>query len=876
MRKLYLILFVLIISIESVYSQGLMTKAQEYESEYQFLKAIEYYQKALKKAQRSSPDQVQEIYFGLANCYKLINNYELARINYLKSIEKGFRSDEMYLKVGDALLGLCNYNEALQTFKKVLQTPTQPHIESIVRDRIEMTEKALRNENPIPNLKITNMRVFNTEFSEYGVYYNNSFLFYSSMRKERNSSKTDSRTLQGFSDIYYSTNKPGGDPKSTSGTNYQYLDVTNIQTWSQPVELPSPFNNFDYNDGTLAIDFSKNIAYVMQCKGKNGDCHIASIEFTLPFRAKGSTLINLSSETYNIGHPCLTADGKTMYFVSDMPGGYGGTDIWKSQLRSDGNWGQPVNLGPVINTQLDEMFPSLYSDSLLIFASQGHKGYGGLDLYYAHAEKDGSFGKPINFGLPINSGADDFSLLYSKELNGGFFCSDRPGGMGSDDIYYYSGIPFLLDVHGVVADRDTKLPIENAVVIVTVKNELRDTLYTDSEGVFDYKISPGKNYIFDVYKDEYSQNIKTILADNKDVDHIFRPVNKQGYNLNFDLIPNKTGVAIKGKVTDSLTASPLVGQQMILVDNYGYFDQTMTDDEGIYYFGELTDDNSYIVMMTSQGYWTRKKVIDIPKLDRPMTFSSESSYDMDFKAVKVQTDKETVLYNIYYEFDKASLLDSSKFELDKIVQMLKENPNLIVEISAHTDERGNDAYNLNLSQRRAQSVVDYLIKKGIPMKRLVAKGYGESQPVVRNAATELEHQMNRRTAFKVIQIMDQNIELILESIAPKIPIARKGDVRFTNIQEQAYTKPKQDPAASNIVYKVQMAALKTPITDDAYFRKALTSVRGLTIVEEFDNNDKLYKYFTNTYTKMNEAVEVKNQLRSLGYDSFIRIFQIND
>ncbi len=874
MRKLYLILLLLIISIESVLSQGLVLKAQEYENDYQFLKAIEYYQKALKKAQKKTPDQVQEIYFGLANCYKLINNYELAKVNYLKSIEKGYRSDEMYLKVGDALLGLCNYNEALQTFRKVNESPSQPLISDLVRDRIEMTEKAIRNENPIPNLKITNMRVFNTEFSEYGVYYANSYLFYSSMRKERNSSKTDSRTLQGFSDIYYSTNNPGN--QQTSGTNYQNLDVTNIQTWSEARTLPSPFNNFDYNDGTLAIDFSKNVAFVTQCKGKIGDCHIVSIEFSNPFKAKGSNLINLSSEEYNIGHPCLTADGNTLYFVSDMPGGYGGTDIWKSQKRSDGKWGQAENLGPVINTQFDEMFPSLYKDSLLIFASQGHKGFGGLDVYYAHAEKNGTFSTPINFGLPVNSGADDFSLLYSKELNGGFFCSNRPGGMGNDDIYYYSGIPFMIDVHGVVTDRDTKRPIEEAVVIITVKNELSDTVYSNADGLFDYKITPGKNYIFDVFKNEYSQNIKTIIADNKEVDHIFRPVNKQRFDLNFDLIPNKTGVAIKGKVTDSLTSSPVVGQQMILVDNYGYFDQTMTDDEGIYYFGELTDDNSYIVMMTSQGYWTRKKVIDIPKLDRPMTFSSESSYDMDFKAVQVQTNKDMILYNIYYEFDKANLLDSSKAELDKIVQMLKENPNLIVEISAHTDERGNDDYNLNLSQRRAQSVVDYLVRNGIPMKRLVAKGYGESQLIVRNAATEMEHQMNRRTVFKVLQIMDQNIELILESIAPQLPMARTGEVRFTNTQDQMPSRTKTEPATSNIVYKVQLAAMKAPITDDAYFRKAMNAVEGLSVVEEYDSQDKLYKYFSNTYTKMAKAVEVKDQLRSLGYDSFIRIFKINE
>ncbi len=871
MRRLYLIFIISTIACKALYPQNMLYKAQLSEREFKFQEAIEIYLKALPKAIKNGSNDLPLICYKLGNCYRNVNDYEKAHEYYLKSLQSGIHSDDGYFMIGEALLGLCRYDEAISTYRKMLQNDVQSDLESKALVRIEMAEKASKNENPIPDFTVRNMEMFNTEYSEFGVFYSNSRVFYSSMKKQNNGNRTDKRTLQGYSNIYVSSLNRFSSSKSG---NNGFSDITGI--WTKPEVMPSPFNSKEYNEGTLAMDENEHTAYVMQCKGKNGECHIIEIKYNENFRASDVEKLDLGQENYSIGHPCLCSDGQKMYFISDMPGGAGGTDIWYTLKQSDGTWGNPVNAGLIINTAGDEMFTSLFEDRILIFSSNGLKGFGGLDLFYTYVSEDGRFSEPVNFGLPVNSGADDFSMTYSPEIQGGFFCSNRPGGKGSDDIYYYSGLPFRVRIDGFVCDKNTKRPLSDAVVIISVKNEFTDTLYSNAEGKFDYRITPGKNYIFDVYKNEYSQNLQTIIIDEQDKQNVFFYADVKNKNLLFELYPNKTGIGIQGTVTESTTKEPLSGQQMIIVDPKGYFDQTITDEKGTFYFGDLTDNTTYIIMLTSKGYWTRKKVLEIPKLSRPMTFSAALSYDMDFQAELVQTYKEIVLYDIYYEFDKATLIDSSKTELDKIVELLKENPNLTVELSAHTDERGNDLYNVNLSQRRAQSVVDYLVNKGVSKNNLIAKGYGKTQPLIKNAKTEHEHQLNRRTAFKVLQISDQNIELIVQSVASELPYSTIGDLKYSNADPSVRVSLPIASSGSNIVYKVQILALFTQINDVSYFNNALAQIKEISIVEEYDPAEKLYRYYAGTFSTMDEAVRLKNKLRNIGYDSFIKVFKSSE
>lgn len=889
MKNIYILTLIAFLISTSSFSQKNLIRAISYEEAMEFSKAIEYYNKVLKDVNALNFYQKKELYFGLGNCYMNINDYESAKAYYTMSLESELNTKESYYQIGIALLGLCDYNGAISAFQKSLVTKTdafsqsRTQLDSLSLIRIEMASKAYGEMLKLKDVKVINVRQLNTEFSEYGIYYNNSRLFFSSMRKEGLKNKTDYRTSQGYSDIYYSVyemqdenqkNKKGN--KTTS--KYLPPHYTSISTWSKPKELPSPYNSSKFNEGTISIDYDNNIAYVMQCNGVDGQCDIWAITIDENLKAESVQKTGLNSDIYNVGHPCLTSNGKRMYFISDMPGGFGGTDIWFVDLKNDGNWNLPRNAGTQINTANNEMFPSIYNDSLLIFASSGHKGYGGLDLYFSHLTSSGDFSEPVNFEHPINSGADDFSMIFSKDLKGGFFCSNRPGGIGSDDIYSFIGNPFTTHLIGSVTDISSKLPVVNAFVIISVPNEFSDTLRSSEDGTFDYQITPGKRYVVDIYKDGYSQNISTVYIDKQEVNSVFKYSEDNTQYVDVDLMPNKTGFSIQGTVTESETQQPVIGQQMILVGTDGYFDQALTNDEGEYYFGDFAADNNYIIMMASQKYWTRIKVLDVPKLTTPKTFSKISSYNLDFEAVEINTNSEIIIHNIYYEFDKAILLDSSKHELNKIVQLLKENPHLTVEISSHTDERGNEAYNYNLSQRRAQAVVDYLISQGIQKSQLVAKGYGKSNPIIVNASTEEEHLINRRTAFKVIRISEQNIELIVESIAPQIPGIQQSEIRFSSTNSSR-TQVSSETSLTDypIVYKVQIAASKTSMNDDSFFQKALANIPELKITEEKDASDGLYRYFAGEFADMSSAVIRRNQLKQFGYqDCFVRIYQTED
>ncbi len=890
--KLFIIACILlnILPSQSSYGQKNINRAKSYESAYEFSKAIDLYEKELKNIDKLNYYQKRDLFLGLGSCFMNVNDYEQAKEYFLMCLETDLNTKETYYKIGMSFLGLCDYSNAMKAFQLAIDaksvnpvTPTCKNfqydfdVNSDAYKRIEMAKKANNRENLIPNMVISNMRQFNSEYSEFGVLYKNGILFFSSMKKNAFSTKTDQRTLQGLSNIYTTTFTKTielkGETKSKS--KYPTVDNSTHHSWTTPTALPTPFNNNKYNDGTLAVDFENNIAFVMQCNGKNGDCNIVSIEFSDNFSNSNSQKINLCNDSYNIGHPCLSTDGNTLYFVSDMPGGYGGTDIWMSRKQTSGLWSTPENLGANINSGCDEMLPTLYADSLLIFSSSGHQGYGGLDLFYAYLDKNGSFEKANNFGLPLNSGADDFSMIYASEFKGGFFCSNRPGGMGSDDIYFYSGIPFRLNLTGSVKNYYTGEPIKDAYVVVSVQNGQSDTLFSNSEGTFDIQVLPGQTYIFDVYKDGYSQNFKTIHLKEEDFDNIFKLLPDREYVTEFALIPGHTGLMIEGLVTEAENQTPIQGQPMIIVGQDGYFDHTLTDETGLYRFSDLNDNNSYTLMLAGKGYWTRTKVLDIPKMNRPRTFSSSTGYNLDFEAVVIPTDEEIIIYNIYYEFDKADLLQSSFSELDKIAKLLKENPNLTVEISAHTDERGSDTYNLNLSQKRAQSVVNYLTSKGINKKRLVAKGYGKTTPIIINAQTEEEHQINRRTSFKVLNISDHDINLIIESVSHNLPKNNTGNIVYSSSEtasvNNSYIARNTSGSDTRISYKVQIAASRKPINNDQQFKNALTLIPGLSIVEE-KHDDGWYRYFAGVFNYMNEAVELREQLKKIGYsDCFISV-----
>ena len=382
-----------------------------------------------------------------------------------------------------------------------------------------------------------------------------------------------------------------------------------------------------------------------------------------------------------IGHPCLSPDDKTLYFAADIAGGMGGRDLYKSTYdRRKKTWSAPENLGPTINTAGDEMFPFIHEDGFLYFASNGHPGMGGLDIFKAKVTDTG-FEEPENLQFPINSYADDFGLVWAEDkTEKGFVTSNRKGGRGGDDIYEVSLLPLLFTLEGVVTD------------------------------------------------------------------------------------------ARSGETVD--------GAEVKLIGSDGTTVSSSTDNSGAYFFEmeKLNEEVTYTITFSRKEYLNKSgqvSTVGVPfsnfeQIDEGFLYRMVHNKELD------PTRRAVVLPKIEYDLGSAALRLEAKDALDDLVEVLEDNPNVVIELRSHTDFRGSDPANMKLSERRAQSCVDYLISKGIDSLRLVPKGMGEDEPYtldkdeagfeagttfteafIRGLPTEAEkeiaHQFNRRTDFKVLR-----------------------------------------------------------------------------------------------------------------------------
>ena len=353
-----------------------------------------------------------------------------------------------------------------------------------------------------------------------------------------------------------------------------------------------------------------------------------------------------NGEDFSAGHAALSADGALLYYISDMPGGFGGTDLYACERTADG-WGYPRNLGPTVNTAANEMFPSLHGDTLY-FASNGHRGLGGLDVFRSFRQ-DGEWSPPQNLNYPISTAHDDFALVMLDGGNG-YLSSNRSG---------------------------------------------RDGIY------------------------RFTQHAPTLT-------------------LNIS-------------VFDELDGSPMANAEVKLLEPLNPEPVTLfTNEDGQVSF-PLTVDKLYEVLASKDGVFTERRTVDTrgQRLSR--------NYDEDFRLQRVVLDKPIVIENIYYDYDRWEIRPDAAVELDKVAQLFIDNPGLSFELGSHTDSRASDTYNLLLSDMRARSAMDYLIRKGVPAERITARGYGESMLVNRCAddvdCAEHEHQANRRTEFKVTKVM---------------------------------------------------------------------------------------------------------------------------
>ena len=644
------VLFLLIVS--SLYSckSAKLSDAEEKQRIGEYYEAAAIYRKVYTKTSPKKRDLRGYIAYRMAECNRLINNTAKATSAYMNAIRYDYPDSTVYLRMGQMLQKTGRYPEAIKNYDIYMENDPS---NLLAINGIQGCELAPGWKKNPTRYEVRRMDKFNSRRGEFspmlaGDKYDQ--LYFDSSRSKDKDAKVSAITGQNNNNLFLVKQDEKG-------------------AWLAPVELEDEVNT-EYDEGTPSFSPDGNTMYYTYCAQDPEGPRTAEIYISTRSSAKwgkGTRATIVKDSVTALGHPSISPDGKYLYFVSDAVGGFGGKDIFRARVAGN-DFGPMENLGEEINTPGDEMFPYVRDSVTLYFASNGHPGMGGLDLFKATQDSTGKWNVE-NLGAPINSMGDDFGITFAGKEERGFFCSNRNDARGYDHIYSFELPTITIFIEGIVNDVD-EYPIEDATVRIVGKDGL---------------------------------NVKV-------------PVKKDGT-----------------------------------------------------YRVELERDIRYVMMASARGYLNQNYELHTGPEEKNET------YIVDFFLSPIS--KPVVIDNIFYDFDKATLRPESKKALDEMIKMLNDNPNVTIELGAHTDRKGTDQYNERLAQRRAQSVVDYLIAGGIEAARLEAKGYGESVPKTINKKMakqfdflkegdvlteefilalppeqqEIADQINRRTEFKVLR-----------------------------------------------------------------------------------------------------------------------------
>jgi len=457
-------------------------------------------------------------------------------------------------------------------------------------------------------------------------------------------------------------------------------------------------------------------------------------------------MLPFCNKNYSVGHPAVAKDGKTMYFASNMPGGKGKTDIFKTTLV-DGKWSNPENLGLPVNTAGDEFFPFTDSLNVLYFSSNGHGGLGGLDIFKADISGNNST-EVKNMGFPVNSRKDDFGLIISSDNKTGFFSSNRKRGISDDDIYFFKQEtfkPFQLQI--IVKNAlDSSLISGANVVLKEMGGNVRKDSVSDSKGSFGYKflkpIDKTFDYVAKAEKKGFYENVLNLpkaffaKADGKTIDTVI-------------YLKKVLYIDFCASVLYKKSHKPVAGATIFFFDpQLGTVDTAISGKDGKF-CRKLQPKSTYVVKAEKENHFPDCYQIETPAIKSPIFAST----DVPLEPVKIGLNTIFEIKNLLYDYNKSNIREDAAKILDNLVDVLSEYPTIKIELGSHCDSRGNDGYNQKLSQKRADSAVSYIIKHGIAKIRITAKGYGEVKlkNKCKNGAkcSEEEHQANRRTEVKV-------------------------------------------------------------------------------------------------------------------------------
>lgn len=594
---------------------------------------------------------------ALAQSYAATNRYEEARGEYALLALSNSYNDSDRIAYGQMLMSLADYEAAEEIFNGILS-----------RDPSNVTAQSLRNSCR----KVDDMR---SDSARYEV----SPLFNSGVN-----TAFAPRVLNGK--LYFTGTRDGaGEKDQYTGLLFTDLYTATIDGANFGQSEKVAVVNGKYHDGIAAFsaDGSTMILTRSNYESKNrlasNDNEINTMQLYQSTKDEEGkwgepVLLSFCNERSMYAHPEWSKDGKTLYFSSDMAGGYGGMDLYTVSY-DNGVWGQPQNLGALVNTAGNEVFPTLRSADSLYFSSNAHQTLGGLDLLYS-IKQGNQWSAPVHLSYPLNSAFDDFGIAFTGDKTTGYFSSDRSG---RDQIYSFAANEIVYNLSGLITRKFDDSPIENAKVTITnLTDGTEESIESDDVGMFELGLLPGKDYRVRIEKEGFFAVTENFSTRNQE--------DERQINLNVALL-------------------------------------------------DLSNPDT-----SANGDGTSKD----PKNDGkglPDGLDQNNPYQIP---------------NILWDYNKWDIREDARPYLDYVAKLLKDNPNLKVEVSSHCDSRGSDFYNDRLSEKRAKAVSEYLVKKGVRRSMLISRGYGRSKLINRCSegvnCSEDEHQANRRTEFQVVGV----------------------------------------------------------------------------------------------------------------------------
>lgn len=557
------------------------------------------YNKLRKKEERP---QRGEVAFKMGRCYRLLNMSARASAAFQNALRYEYPDSTTHFMLAQALHADGKYAAALRSYDKYLEFCPDDSLAINCAEgcRTAQEIRARRSRYVVKQAKLFNSR--RADFCPMYLGADCDQIYYTSTTEKATGDKKSEITGMKNADVFFSKKNEKGE-------------------WERPEPVEGELNT-EFDEGIVAFSPDAQTMYLTKARRELNAPTSVEIYTSTRSDAKWSAPVKfeITADTLStFGHPAVSPDGEYLYFVSDMPGGYGGKDIWRISLKE--RQGSLVNLGPDINTEGNDDFPYVRSDGSLYFSSDGHPGMGGLDIFRATAVGDPADlrWKVENMGFPINSAGDDFGITFGKGEDG-FFSSNRGDARGYDHIYSFEYDPVRIAIEGLVMDKDEE-PVKNAIIRIVGNDGSNQKEVARNDGSFSFALQRGVKYV--------------MLAGAK-----------------------------------------------------GYLNQKQ----------EFASDST----MEDANYWVE---FILPSISKP-----------------------SVVENIFYDYDKADLRPESKTALNELIAVLHDNPNVTIEMASHTDRWGSDAYNINLSERRAKSVVDYLVENGISRDRLQPHGYGKSRP----------------------------------------------------------------------------------------------------------------------------------------------------